>query len=160
MAVLDRPLWAAGQIDALKELGVEVRQGQICRLVDETRGIVKLMNTEQRFDAIVAADGSSSSFRKSLKIPTANELVAWQVDVSLDDPKGQTLDDFGPTVWFDRHGFGTGYAWSFPAPGCVRLGFGASTSHSELGSGASTQQWSSRGLNRGPGLRFAYPGQL
>jgi geranylgeranyl reductase len=110
VVTVDRPQLTRLLLEELRDLGVIVRLGDMALPGD--------------FGAIAACDGATSRTRRALKLPTAAGSAALQLRLADSTAQKAGLKGTRCVVWFDPDLWGSGYAWSFPAPGEVRLGCG------------------------------------
>jgi len=125
-AVVDRGEWIASLIDMARDEGCDVRLGQ--RVVGLERDVAVTDQGPVRFEHLVGADGARSRVRKWLGLPTGPTVRALQIVLPRADAASIGIDIDEPVVWFDPARFGSGYGWSFPARGEVRIGCGVLSS--------------------------------
>lgn len=120
LETVDRPGWQMGWIQALRDEGVEVRLGE--RWLRLEGGVAVTDRGRVRFGALVGADGAASRVRRAVGLDPGPGLVAWQVRVPRECLHRGDIDCDAPTVWFDAGQMKSGYGWSFPFDGEMRLG--------------------------------------
>lgn len=131
LVTIDRLSWAADEIAALKDLGVDVRLGE--RLVGIRGHTALLLGGPLGFGALVGADGAGSRVRRLLGLPRGLVVRAWQVRLPRGTRFSTAVTTDAPTIWFAPLHVGGGYAWAFPCQEEVRLGMGASERMVEAG---------------------------
>jgi geranylgeranyl reductase len=115
IVTVDRVRLAQQKLEELRDLGVEVRLGETARPMG--------------YEAVIACDGASSRTRRGLGLPSASGIAALQRRYTQAQAMAAGLPFDRAIVWFEPKAWGCGYAWSFPAPGEVRLGCGVPMSH-------------------------------
>ncbi|MCP4198454.1 MAG: NAD(P)-binding protein [Proteobacteria bacterium] len=121
---IDRKAWAKERLGQLRDLGAQVRLGE--RLIGFDKLSVTTNRGCYRVGFMVGADGPSSRIRRRLGLPTGLKMRAFQMRVPTQMAGRVAIENREPTIWFDSTLFGSGYAWSFPAKGELRLGCTAS----------------------------------
>jgi geranylgeranyl reductase family protein len=119
---VDRPALQLTELEMLRELGVDVACGE--RLIDVQQGIARTDKRMIPFGRLIGADGVHSRVRRRMGLTKRLRVCGLQLRVSMTHAALKGIDPSLPTVWFDTDLLGSGYAWSFPFNGELRLGVG------------------------------------
>lgn len=112
---VSRKKLGAWQLEKLKNTQIEVRTNTYVASIGTHA--IKLQNGEEiGYDYLVGADGSNSSVRKFLKLPTKKIGVIFQYIIPQKFPEVE--------IHFDSKLFGPWYAWIFPYKNGTSVGFG------------------------------------
>lgn len=117
---IDRRQFGQWQLSKLSAYpNVEVRTG--CKVSNITKDTVLVNGESIGYKILVGADGSNSTVRRYLQLPTKEVGVAVQYIIPTDEYKEMELH-FGSRM------FGIWYAWIFPHKGYVSVGCGTNPS--------------------------------